>query len=204
MTSPEIAPLLARCRGLRADAPPSLRQLADALREVSIDAAAVAAVGHADPSRPYGRRVLLADAWHEAMVARWTRGAACAPHDHGGSVGGVRVLTGEAVHRVWRARDGALELAFEERVVAGEVLACGPDLVHSMEDGGAIEPLATLHLYSGPIAHMLVYDLDGARTLVVEGGCGAWLPWDQPSLIRAIYPGLHGSAALRAASALPA
>lgn len=160
------------------------------LVEAQVSAATVAALGRADPSRPYGRRVLFADDHFEAMIALWTRGVPCAPHDHGGSVGGVRVLQGEAIHRVWRLRGGALELALEERVSAGGVLACGPDLVHSMVDAGGPEPLATLHLYAGPIRHMVVYDTEGGRTLVVEGGSGAWLPWDEPHLIRGVHAGL--------------
>ena len=142
-----------------------------------------------DLSRPYGRNVVLDTAHVEGMVATWTRGVWCAPHDHGGSIGGVRVLRGTAKHRIFQLRGGRLDLVREERVRAGQVLTCGPDLVHAMADGGAEDSLMTLHLYAGPIDHMVVYDVEGDRTLVVDGGCGAWVP-DDPSQIRAIHPGL--------------
>lgn len=142
-----------------------------------------------DATKPYGRDVLFETEHLEAMVATWTRGVWCAPHDHGGSVGGVRVLRGAARHRIHRLRGGTLELVREERVAAGAVLSCGADLVHAMADGGADESLMTLHLYAGPIDHMVVYDLQRHRTLVVDGGCGAWVP-DDESMIRSVTPGL--------------
>lgn len=147
-----------------------------------------------DPDRAYGRRVLLDGPSMEMMIASWTRGVFCAPHDHGGSVGAVRVLRGEAVHRMWRPVGGRLELAAEERVGPGHVLACGPDLVHSMGDGGAPDKLATLHLYTGPIPYMVVYDLDQQRTLQVAPDCGAWIPG--PDQILRALPGIERRAAL--------
>jgi len=125
----------------------------------------------------------------EMMIASWTRGRVCAPHDHGGSVGAVRVLRGAAIHRVWSLVDGRLELAVEERVEAGAVLACGPDMVHSMGDAGASEKLATLHVYRDPIPFMVVYDPTASRTLQVAASCGAWIPG--PEQILREVPGLH-------------
>ncbi len=193
----DLEPVLGRCTDLRREGGLGLSALRRVLQDAVIAPETVDALGRVDETRPYGRRVLFADEHLEAMIAVWTPGVPCAPHDHGGSVGGVRVLRGEALHRVWRAREGQLELVAEERVSAGEVLACGPDLVHSMEDGGAAESLATLHLYAGPIEQMIVYDVSCAQTLVVEGGCGAWLPWDEPALIRAVHPGLLAPSELR-------
>ena len=184
-------PLLARCSALQADGEPGLSALMAALKNTRLSRTALDALRQPDHTRPYGRRVLQTGPHVEAMLATWTPGLPCAPHDHGGSVGGVAVVQGEAIHRIWRVHDGALTPLAQERVREGGVLACGPDLVHSMEDGGAEEPLMTLHLYAGPIDHMVVYDLEHGRTLVVEGGCGAWVPIEQPELIRAAMNGLR-------------
>lgn len=142
-----------------------------------------------DPAKPYGRRVLLETDALEVMVACWTPGHPCAPHDHGGSLGAVRVLQGRAHHRIWSCDEGALRVTFEERVEAGGVMACGSDLIHSMGDDAAADPLITLHMYTRAIDHMVVYDQSTSETLVVEGSCGAWVPTDRPELIRRRFTG---------------
>lgn len=144
-----------------------------------------------DPAHPYGRRVLVQTEHAEVMLATWTRGAPCAPHDHGGSEGAVRVVRGAAIHWQWQVRQGGLCLVREERVRAGDVLEVKAGLVHSMGDAGGREPLVTLHFYTGPIDHMIVYDVNEQRTLMVDGSCGAWLPWDAPSMIRCMLPGIR-------------
>lgn len=130
----------------------------------------------ADLSRPYGRHVLIEGGSLEIMLATWTRGLSCAPHDHGGSQGVVRVLQGRARHRIYRLQAGRLDVVKEEIARAGDLLICGTDMVHDMGDDGGELPLVTLHMYSGPVPHMVVYDLAGGRTLKVDGGCGAWVP----------------------------
>jgi len=123
------------------------------------------------------------------MLATWTRSVPCAPHDHGGSKGAMRVLRGEAIHFMWKVEAGQLVLAAEERLSTGAVVTFGPDLVHSMADAGKDRNLVTLHFYAGPIDYMVVYDVDATRTLIVEGRCGAWVPRD-PLLIRKEFPGI--------------
>jgi len=171
----------------------SLADLAGAVTAVEVSDEEVAAHVRSDASKPYGRNVVLDTPHVEGMVARWTRGVPCAPHDHGGSFGAVRLLRGAAIHRTWRVTEEGLEMTSEERVEAPAVLSCGPHMVHSMVDAGADDPLTTLHLYVDPIDHMLVYDVEGGRTLVVDGGCGAWLPDDQPELVRTVADGFHRS-----------
>ena len=186
--------LLQRCQALGdGDQPPSLGQLRDVL-DGAIDADELDTLLIEDEEHPYGRRVLLDGPVMEMMIASWTRGVPCAPHDHGGSVGAVRVLRGEAIHRMYRLGPSGLELVVEERVGPGDVLACGPDLVHSMVDAGADEKLATLHLYTGPIPYMVVYDVEGQRTLQVSGACGAWVPG--PEHILREVPGIERRAAI--------
>ena len=118
-------------------------------------------------------------------MATWTPQTWCAPHDHGGSVGGVRVLRGRARHRVFQIEGEVLKLIREELVEEGGILCCGPTLVHQMRSEGDV--LVTLHMYAGPIDFMRVYQAD--RTYVVEGECGAWVPEDQPELVRQAHDG---------------
>jgi cysteine dioxygenase len=141
-----------------------------------------------DPTRPYGRRVLFADAHLELMLASWTPNTPCAPHDHGGSIGFVRILRGSGEHILYRAREGSLAEAGRHPVDSGEVLPAYPELVHAMQ--AAPVGLLTLHAYTGPIPFMVVWDLMGARTLRVSGGCGAWVPHDEPELLLDVWPGL--------------
>jgi len=190
---PDLAtlPMLRRCQDLSRQPALTIGQIRQAVDQGGFCDKHLSQLVQPDPSKPYGRRVLLQNDVLESMLATWTRGVQCAPHDHGGSIGCVRVLSGVSRHRMYRVVDGALELVKEELVPAGEVIAAGPELIHSMGDGGAEEPLVTLHLYTDPIDHMVVYDLENQRTLVVDGGCGAWVPSDEPALIREDHDGIR-------------
>lgn len=193
---PNLEGLIRRCQNLLDDGRLDLRRLRHALSETTLPDEAISAHTRTDAERPYGRQVVFADANLELMLASWTPGLPCAPHDHGGSLGGVRVLRGAALHRVWHIAGGRLHLVSEKKVPAGGVLTCDADLVHSMVDAGDSEPLVTLHLYHGPIDFMVVYDLEADETLIVEGTCGAWVPTDAPHLIRARIPGIAAPAEL--------
>jgi len=162
-----------------------------------LDIQGLLSVAKTDPSKPYGRRVLFQNDDLEVMIASWTRGVPCAPHDHGGSSGAVRVLQGRSRHLVWALVDGVLQVVNEEVVTAGGVMVCGADMVHSMGDDGATEPLVTLHMYTKSVDHMVVYDLDALETLVVDGSCGAWIPRDQPDKVRVRVQGLCAAGSLR-------
>ena len=151
-----------------------LQALCDALRGV-VAVPATRALVNWDPKRPYGRRVLHESATLEAMIAGWSRGHACAPHDHGGSIGAIRILEGSAEHTVWEVVDGELQATAKTVHHKDEVLPAAAHLIHSMRSIGE-QPLVTLHLYTDPIAEMVVYDLASGRTLAVDGSCGAWIP----------------------------
>ncbi len=176
--------LLERCRAYPSQ--PELSQLAGLLDQAGMEATEVEERLRPDPSKPYGRRVLLATEKIEAMMATWTPRTWCAPHDHGGSVGGVRVLRGRARHRVFKREAGGLKVVREETVEEGEILRCGPTLIHQMRADE--DELVTLHIYAGPIPFMRVYE-DG-RTWIVDGRCGAWVPHDQPELLREVRPSI--------------
>jgi predicted metal-dependent enzyme (double-stranded beta helix superfamily) len=170
-------------------APRDAARLPDWLAALRIDPDEIAELRVADASHPYGRRVVVEEADLEAMIATWTPGARCAPHDHGGAVGAVRVLVGACVHTCYAPEDHVLRPVLTERRVAGDVLCATSDLVHAMQDVGD-EPLVTLHVYVPGIPRMVVYDEAGARTLVVRGGCGAWMP-DHPADVLRSLPGFQ-------------
>ena len=173
--------LLDACRTF--SAAPSVSQLSGLLDQADMAPDEVDARRVSDPDKPYGRCVLLETDHVEAMMATWTARTWCAPHDHGGSIGGVRILRGKALHRIFKVTDQGLRQVKEETLEAGEILRCGSSLVHQMR---ALEDtLVTLHLYAGPIPFMNVYE-DGTR-YVVDGGCGAWVPHDQPDLLREVH-----------------
>ena len=53
------------------------------------------------------------------MVATWTRGVPCAPHDHHESRSAIRILQGRSHHRMFQCREGQLveSLLSEKRQV---------------------------------------------------------------------------------------
>lgn len=189
MNAPDPRTLLDRCRARAAQSDLGIADLVALHDGHGITADDRARLAMPDDTRPYGRRVLLAGAGVEVMVATWTRGVPCAPHDHGGALGAVQVLQGRARHRVWQVVDGDLQLVKEHTAAPGELLVCGPDMIHSMGDDGDAEPLMTLHLYTPSIDFMVVYDQERSETLVVDGDCGAWVP--EPERVRHTAEGMR-------------
>ncbi|MEL6348365.1 MAG: cysteine dioxygenase family protein [Myxococcota bacterium] len=188
-----IASIVGPCRQLAAKPTIQLGCLVELAGSIALTDAQIDALTRPDPSKPYGRRVLMATDRLEVMVATWTPGVYCAPHDHGGSVGAVRILRGAADHHIWSLEtDPKRRLALRHRHVAeqGEILACGPDTIHSMASAGPNQPMVTLHLYTQSIPYMVVYAPEQDETLLVDGGCGAWIPDDAPELIGARIPGI--------------
>lgn len=185
-----MSSLLQRCRALEGKV--SLESVQALLADGDISNAELAANAVFDARHPYGRAVFLRQPHIEGMLATWNRAWPCAPHDHGGSVGVVRVLRGRAQHRVFALVNGRLEVTKEERLERGDLLVVTSSLIHSMVDDGADEPLVTLHLYVDPIDGMLVYDMATRRTFCVIGDCGAWVPTDAPRLVQATYAGFQG------------
>jgi cysteine dioxygenase len=191
-----VAPMIERCRRLAETGDVTIGALRALLDEAADHAQALIDLGVSDASSPYGRKVLFETDHLEVMVATWTRGRPCAPHDHGGSIGAVRVLQGRSRHHVWRVTDDGLKRVDESVAGPGDVVSCGPEMVHSMGDDGGALPLVTLHMYTHAIDHMIVYDTDADDTLIVEGTCGAWVPDADTGFIRDRIPGYHRSHAL--------
>lgn len=163
---------LARLVDAHAGAEPDVARLCAALAEA--DGAAWLEHARFDATVPYGRTVVATAAGLEVMIAGWSRGRPCAPHDHGPGQGAVRVLQGRARHRGFVLEAGALRVVVDEVLGVDAMLRCPRGLVHQMQDAGAARPLVTLHLYAGQTSPMTVYDLEHARTQWLDGGCGAW------------------------------
>lgn len=140
-----------------------------------------------DAALPYGRTVLAAEDGLEVMIAGWSRGRACAPHDHGPGQGAVRVLQGRARHRGFVLEAGELRAGEDEVLAAGAVLRCPRGFVHQMQDDGDALPLVTLHLYAGTTVPTAVYDLEHRRTQWLGPGCGAWSrPAGDPAVLACV------------------
>ena len=136
------------------------------LNSIEVTASDVQEYHQPDPKHPYGRRVLLNHPRLEVMLATWTRGYPCAPHDHGGSNSAIRVLQGQSHHRLYQIKEEKLIEVYSEKRAKGDVLICAPKQVHA---------------YSGSIPDMIVYDDD--KTLIVKGKCGAWIPEDEDDIL---------------------
>jgi len=190
--------ILAACRPYAQRSALGLPDLITLSRAITLSDADIDALSLSDPAHPYGRRVLMANAQLEVMVATWTPGFPCAPHDHGGQLGAVRVLRGASDHKIWRIAGGKATVLKEHIAGRDEVLGCGPEMVHSMGCAGHGEPLVTLHLYTRSIPHMIVYDLPRNETAIVNGYCGAWIPAADSGQLVATLPGIWDRAAVSA------
>ena len=147
----------------------------------AIEISDISELVHPDVDHPYGRRVFLNHPRLEVMVATWTRGVPCAPHDHHDSRSAIRVLQGRSHHRMFQCRMGQLQETLSERKEVDEILLCPPYQIHAMGDDNAEKPLVTLHVYTGSIDNMVVYS--ETETLIVSGACGAWVPKDARDVV---------------------
>lgn len=156
------------------------RDLVTLIKSIEISDADIQSLMCEDLTHPYGRKVILNHPNLEVMVATWTRGVPCAPHDHHDSRSAIRVLQGRSHHRMFRCKAGKLLEILSEHKTKDDVLLCPPRQIHAMGDDGAEQPLVTLHAYSGSIDNMVVYS--ETETLIVSGACGAWVPENDKSI----------------------
>lgn len=141
-------------RALR-DAPPppphdsaELRRIARWLRDAPISWSAIARTVAFDAARFLRRRVHLEGGW-EWVLCAWLPGQATPVHDHGDSVGVVRILVGELLE----TRYGGLELPAPVAVraaPAGSVLVEDRGIIHRVRNVGTRAALS-LHLYAPPL-----------------------------------------------------
>lgn len=160
-----------------------LQSLGRALSFVQVsskDIETILSVLKLDPEHPYSRNVLYNEDNLEIMVARWTRDVPCHPHDHGASYSAILILDGCSEHKLYRIQDDELVCVHTEYKHKGDVILCAPHQIHSM---GGYPNLITVHVYTEAISNMLVFDKENKQTFLVDGGCGAWLPVDNPDMI---------------------
>jgi hypothetical protein len=112
-------------------------------------------VRHEPSSRWYGS--LFRDDVVDLWLLTWQQDNSTDLHDHGGSSGAFRVLSGSlAEFRPTSGPRGA-GLARHARTV-GETVAFGPRLVHDVHNVEATAAVS-LHVYSPPLTSMTYYDL---------------------------------------------
>lgn len=118
-----------------------------------------ACVRHEESSRWYGS--LFRDDVVDLWLLTWQQDNSTDLHDHGGSSGAFRVLSGALTEfRPVLGPDG-VRLG-QHRRRSGEMVAFGPRLVHDVHNIDA-EPAVSLHVYSPPLTSMTYYELAGER-----------------------------------------
>jgi cysteine dioxygenase type I len=121
-----------------------------------------------------GRRCvqLLATATYQAWAITWGPSTCLELHDHGGSLGAVRVVRGQLVETSTSLRTRALLRS--HRLDAGDILTVGHDTVHEVWNPQQT-PAVSVHVYSPPLTTMTFYDerpatyLTPLRTELVSG-----------------------------------
>jgi len=129
---------------------------------------------------PYGRNVLHRGDQFEVMLATWSKGAECAPHNHGFSRGVVWLVEGDFRETHYELDRNLSVLGKSILRPVGTLLNVTPGDIHSMValDGGI-----SLHIYTPAIQEMKVFDPNTRRTLIVSDDCGAWVPQDSQQII---------------------
>src|SRR5690606_4928871 len=98
----------------------------------------------------YARRTLaIEDGWEIALCC-WLPGQASALHDHGLSVGVVRLLAGELTETRYRVSGCELIEGLPRTFVEGETMCEERDVFHRVIASGSA-PAISLHLYNPPL-----------------------------------------------------
>jgi hypothetical protein len=116
-------------------------------------------VRHEESSRWYGS--LFRDDVVDLWLLTWQQDNSTDLHDHGGSSGAFRVLSGALSEDRPVRRPAGTSLVRARRSV-GETVAFGPRLVHDVHNVDAT-PAVSLHVYSPPLTAMTYYDVAGNR-----------------------------------------
>jgi predicted metal-dependent enzyme (double-stranded beta helix superfamily) len=125
---------------------------------------------------PYARTLLQEDERGELLVMSWQSDVRCVPHGHDGARGAIVVLRGRIEERIFETHGGSLgAVSSMRRAAAGACMQLDEGTVHDMVSIGD-SPAVTLHVYRPRIETMRLFDLEEERTLVVDGGAGAWWP----------------------------
>lgn len=114
---------------------------------------------HFDPRR-YARNLIVRTQAFELLALCWLPGQQTIIHDHGGSVGAVRVYRGNLTSRLFAAPDGRPAGLADVAVVGpgGFAAVDRPD-IHQLANPGP-EELVTIHIYSPPLTTVGMYLTD--------------------------------------------
>jgi uncharacterized NAD(P)/FAD-binding protein YdhS/predicted metal-dependent enzyme (double-stranded beta helix superfamily) len=165
-------------------APPSLVDLADAMRDAKLTMDDVSTYVRDNP-RHYNRALVALSDHYELLVMTWRPGQVSAPHDHAGSICVMQVMQGEAIEGSYRvAADGYVDFDYETIVRCGEITAGQDAGVHAVRNAAdATELLVTVHVYAPPLKDFRRFihrpqdgtstpaqSVDATPTVVVVGG----------------------------------
>jgi len=147
---PRLFELIQKLDGLASE--PTLIGIVRAMEEVHLTVEEIKEFIHPDPKAYHRGRVILRD-HYELLVMTWLPGQSSVPHDHTGSVCGVRVVQGTAIESCYRtAPDGYVDLEYETRVGPGEVSAGQDAGIHTLHNPlTESENLVTIHVYAPPL-----------------------------------------------------
>ena len=121
----------------------------------------------------YARNLVLRTPDLELLVLCWLPGQRSTIHDHGGSVGVVRVHKGDLTSRLYSAPDGEPARMVSEDVVGpGTHAAVDLPDIHQLANESR-ENLVTIHLYSPPLSALGVYRTDSAGARAAEAALHA-------------------------------
>ncbi|HSP36357.1 MAG TPA: cysteine dioxygenase family protein [Frankiaceae bacterium] len=138
----------------------SPRALAELLDTVALQPALwEPRVRHEPAVRWYGS--LYRDDVVDLWLLTWQQDNSTDLHDHGGSGGAFRVLSGALAEDRPVSGRGGTSLARSRRSV-GQTVAFGPRLVHDVHNV-EVQPAVSLHVYSPPLTSMTYYKLAGER-----------------------------------------
>jgi cysteine dioxygenase len=112
----------------------------------------------------YARNLVYKSTQFEIMVMCWNSGQRSSIHDHAGSLGGLKILSGLLTESLFgKAPNGMIKSLTSGDYEAGSIRVEETSLIHQISnlqtnDGQAI----SLHIYVPPLVRMKVYSLEDA------------------------------------------
>jgi cysteine dioxygenase len=111
----------------------------------------------------YARNLILRTQAFELLALCWFPGQQTLIHDHGGSVGAVRVYRGNLTSRLFAAPEGRPARMTDVDVVGpGGLTAVDRHDIHQLANAGPAE-LVTLHVYSPPLRTISAFSTQSAE-----------------------------------------
>ncbi|MBN2910281.1 cysteine dioxygenase family protein [Polycladomyces sp. WAk] len=110
------------------------------------------------PPLRYGRNVVFRSDRFEAIVIHLPSGTETPIHDHGNSIGCIRVVAGTLENKVFTLSPHHSQPALSStgRHQAGEYVLIGHGLIHAMRNAGE-EPMISFHVYTPPLENTKQY-----------------------------------------------